>query len=149
MTNTETIINSLVQTLLPIIISALGSVLIAMSAYYANYFKQKAKSEQINRYIDLLDQTVYDVVIALNQTTVDKLKEASADGKLTPEEVQYLKEDAFNTITNILGLTGMNVLNLAFDDVNALIASKIQRTVREAHPVEEAKQGDSTEIHGL
>lgn len=121
----------IIQTILPLIASALGTVLIAATTYYANYFRQKAQSEKINRYIEQLESTVYDVVMSLNQTTVEKLKEASADGKLTPEEIDVIKSDARDTITKIIGVTGMNLLGLVFEDVDALIASKIERTVKE------------------
>lgn len=127
----ESTIGQVLEILIPIIATALGTVLINLANKYADMIKQKTKSEKIDRYVRLLNETVKDVVVSLNQTTVDKLKEAATDGKLTPEEIEMVKADAITTVTDILGITGVEVLALAFEDLNALIATKIEKAVRE------------------
>lgn len=130
----EVVVSTFVEVLVPIIATAVGTVLIALARNISIYLSKKTQSDLIDKYIKLLESTVIDVVQGLNQTTVSKLKEASSDGKLTPEEIESINEDAAMTIKNILGVEGMEILNTAFSDFDKLVASKIERAVLETKP---------------
>jgi hypothetical protein len=92
----------LYEGMLEVIIPVLGSVLTAAVtagiAAIARYFMRRTKSQTLRDYIDLLHGIVSDTVSSLMQTEVKALKEASADGKLDPEDVQCLKKLAIRTI---------------------------------------------------
>lgn len=132
------LMTAVLQILIPALITALGIVITALANNIAGYLKQKANSNLLNRYIDVLTDIVVDVVQSLNQTTVEDLKSAAADGKLTDEEINMISAKALDTVKTILGARGLEVLKIAFEDVDSLIASKIERAVREVKlPVEE------------
>ena len=133
---TEDNYNTLIQTLIPILITSLSGAIIAIAKYLTAYLEQRAKIElqasqaaTIERYLKRLNETVYDVVTALNQNTVDALKEAAADGKLTEEEKETVFKQAVETTKAIMGETGLSLLSLVFEDLNALIIAKIDATV--------------------
>lgn len=111
--------------------TALAGFLIKWLNAKAEAIKLKTKREELHKYIDLLDQTVSEVVVSLNQTTVDKLKEAAADGQLTIEEIQMIQKNAVDSVYAILGKEALNMLLLVYDDLDKLIAAKIEKVVVE------------------
>ena len=122
----------IIQVLVPVLLTALGTVVVALANNISQYLKQKANSNLLNRYIDTLNDIVFDVVMSLNQTTVAQLKLASTDGKLTAEEVNIISSKALESVKTILGIRGIEILKIAFEDIDALIANKIERAVVEA-----------------
>lgn len=121
-----------IQILVPLVATAVGSMLVALLGSVANYFRQQAKSASARKYVDLLDGIAREVVVGLNQTVVDKLKEASADGKLTPEEINSVSAQALETVKVILGVRGIAALQSIFNDIDSLIASKLEYAVVQA-----------------
>lgn len=108
----------------------------AVATFIITWFK--AKTEEINKnmenqtlksYIDILNCVVSDVVKSLNQTTVDNLRAAAADGKLTKEEGEKLKNDAVTQVYKIIGSHGIDVLKEVFTDLDSLIANKVEANV--------------------
>lgn len=135
---TSELFGTVMQILIPVLATAIGAVITAVAARVAAKLKEeseKIKEEKaaarVVHYINILEQTVVDVVKGLNQSTVSKLKEAAADGKLTPEEIEKVSADAKATIIAILGPTGIEILHMAFADINSLVALKIERVVGE------------------
>ena len=128
-------INSAMDTLLPIVATAIGSVITAVAAAagarWAAKIKEETKGKKLARHIKTLDDTVADVVRGMNQKTVAALKEKAADGKLTKEEIDSISVDARLQISAIMG-DGMDEIKSSFGDTDALIAAKIERAVGEA-----------------
>ena len=125
---------TIMQILIPIIATAIGTVITVYVKRWADVAKETKIGKETARYINLLEKTVYDVVQGLNQSTVQKLKEAAADGKLTPAEIEQVSTDAKLTILAIIGPKGIEVLSMAFADLQLLIACKIESTVLELKP---------------
>ena len=64
----------------------------------------KSKNIDItDKEIESIQNIVLKVVKYLNQTVVDKLKESSEDGKLTPEQANNVREEALQMIYELLG----------------------------------------------
>ena len=64
----------------------------------------KSKNIDItDKEIESIQNIVLKVVKYLNQTVVDKLKESSEDGKLTPEQANNVREKALHMIYALLG----------------------------------------------
>lgn len=64
----------------------------------------KSKNIDItDKEIESIQNIVLKVVKYLNQTVVDKLKESSEDGKLTPEQANNVREEALQMIYALLG----------------------------------------------
>jgi hypothetical protein len=85
---------------------------------------QIAKSQQlntINTAVDELTNAAETTVLELQQTVVDELKEASADGKLTQEEITNLGKLLLKGTLEKMSDSAMNVLKAANVDINAIV----------------------------
>ena len=85
---------------------------------------QIAKSQQlntINTAVDELTNAAETTVLELQQTVVNGLKEASADGKLTQEEITELGKLLLKGTLEKMSDSAMNVLKAANVDINAIV----------------------------
>ena len=85
---------------------------------------QIAKSQQlntINTAVNELTNAAETTVLELQQTVVDGLKEASADGKLTQEEITNLGKLLLKGTLEKMSDSAMNVLKAANVDINAIV----------------------------
>lgn len=92
----------------------------------AEELKQKAELEKYNKYIDMLNTTITNVVTATNQTYVNSLKE---QGKFDAEAQKEAFRRSYETIIGILGEEAQRYLNAAIGDLNAYITNSIERQV--------------------
>lgn len=92
----------------------------------AEELKQKAELEKYNKYIDMLNTTITNVVTATNQTYVNTLKE---QGKFDAEAQKEAFHRSYETIISILGEEAQRYLNAAIGDLNAYITNSIERQV--------------------
>jgi hypothetical protein len=67
------------------------------------------KSPKIS--LELLDETVMTAVKDLQQTVVDEIKAANADGKITDAEKLKIKDAALTNVKSYLGAKGTRVLS--------------------------------------
>lgn len=77
----------------------------------------------INAAVGELTTATETTVQELNQTVVEGLKEASADGKLTKDEIQHLGKLLLEGTMAKMSNAGINVLKAANVDINAIIVS--------------------------
>ena len=85
---------------------------------------QIAKSQQlntINTAVNGLTNAAETTVLELQQTVVDGLKEASADGKLTQEEITELGKLLLKGTLEKMSDSAINVLKAANVDINAIV----------------------------
>jgi len=85
---------------------------------------QIGKSQQlntINTAVDELIDAAETTVLELQQTVVDGLKEASADGKLTQEEITNLGKLLLEGTLKKMSDSGLGVLKAANVDINAIV----------------------------
>ena len=109
----ETIV-SVAANLAITLIGVLGAWLVA----------QIGKTQQlktINAAVSELTNAAETTVLELQQTVVDGLKEASADGKLTQDEISNLGKLLLEGALAKMSDSGINVLKAANVDVNAII----------------------------
>ena len=86
--------------------------------------KQQTDSELAKKYLDMLDNTITDCVIAMNQTYVNSLKQ---QGKFDSEAQKKAFTDVYNKVIAILGQDAIEYLNSAVGDLNEYISSKIEK----------------------
>ena len=86
----------------------------------------KAKNETTKKYIDLLDKTITDCVIATNQTYVEALKKA---GSFDIEAQKQAFQLTYDAVLAILTDDAQEYLNEAINDLNAYITNKIESQV--------------------
>lgn len=84
------------------------------------------------------EQTVYE----LQQTVVDDLKAASADGKLTQDEITVLGKKLLEGTLQKMSNSGIGVLKAANVDINAIVTGAGEALIARI------KAGQEEKIHG-
>lgn len=121
------IIETVVQifaALLLMLVSLLGTWLTAKLAKRTELANIAAATDEATR---VAQQTV----LELQQTVVDNLKAASADGKLTKEEIAELKELLLDGAMDKLSDTAKNMLTAAGVDISAVIRGAGEAFIRQ------------------
>ena len=121
------IIETVVQifaALLLMLISLLGTWLTAKLAKRTELANIAAATDEATR---VAQQTV----LELQQTVVDNLKEASADGKLTKEEIAELRELLLDGAMDKMSDTAKNMLTAAGVDISAVIRGAGEAFIRQ------------------
>lgn len=89
--------------------------------------QNKTDNDLLNKYIQMLTETINDCVVATNQTYVDALKDKNA----FDEEAQKIAfEKTSQAVLNILSQEAKDYLTEAFGDLNKYIDEKIEATVK-------------------
>lgn len=108
------------------ILGVLTTFLISWINSKKEALKQQTNSETVRKYIDMLNNTITDCVIAMNQTYVNSLK---LQGKFDAEAQKKAFNDVYNKVIAILGQDAIEYLNSAIGDLNEYITSKIEKEV--------------------
>lgn len=82
-----------------------------------------------------LDDAVLASVREVQQVTVDAIKEASADGKLSPDERAKVKQAALSSVKSHLGTKGLadlvKILGLEDGTIDSLISTRVEAAVHD------------------
>ena len=93
--------------------------------------KKQAKSETTKKYIEMLDDTIINCIIATNQTYVDALKKA---GSFDAEAQKQAFKLTYDAVMAILTDEAQMYLNEAIKDLNVYITNKIESGVVAVKP---------------
>lgn len=93
--------------------------------------KKQAKSETTKKYIEMLDDTIINCIIATNQTYVDALKKA---GSFDVEAQKQAFKLTYDAVMAILTDEAKTYLNEAIKDLNVYITNKIESGVVAVKP---------------
>lgn len=117
------------EILSPVLLAALTWV----AAKVAQFINAKVKNEYLRGALVRLDDAVLAAVREVQQVTVEAIKAASADGKMTPEERTQVKKAAIDAAKAHLGAKGlaelMKVLGLSGDAVEKLLSTRVEAAV--------------------
>lgn len=114
---TEVIIENAVK----IIAAALLMLIAVLGTYLTALAGKRAETANLHEALKALTDAAKTTVGELQQTVVDPLKEAAADGKLTPDEINYLRDMLVDkTKTKMLPAT-LGIINAAGADIEAII----------------------------
>ena len=126
------------EILSPLLLAALTWA----AAKLAQLIRAKVQNEYLKGVLVRVDDAVFTAVKDLQQTVVEQIKVASADGKITDDEKKQIKEKALGAIRSHLGTKGLaeaaNVLGLGGGALEGLLSSKVEAAVhdlRRATPV--------------
>ena len=102
-------------------------ILLAVLAIgFASLSKLLAKSQRMNHValaMNEMEAVVVAVVGELQQTTVDGLKAASDDGKLSKSDIEWLGRLLIDKAAKGMSESAVNTLNAAGDDIESMIHS--------------------------
>jgi hypothetical protein len=121
------------------IFQVLSPVLMAvvtwMAAKLAQLINARVKNEYLRGVLVRLDDAVMSVVREVNQVTVEAIKSASTDGRLTTSAREVIKNAALAAVKAHLGAKGLvelsRVLGLDTAAVDRMIGTRIEATVHD------------------
>lgn len=109
-------------------------VVSAAAIYFMTWIKakkqdllKKAKDETSKKYIEMVDKTISDCVLATSQTYVDTLKK---EGTFDAEAQKKAFQMTFDAVMAIITDDAKEYLNEATKDVGAYITNKIEAQVK-------------------
>ena len=92
----------------------------------AQELKAKTNNELYHKYIDMLEQTIINCVIATNQTYVEALKH---EGKFDGEAQKIAFQKTYDSVMAILSEDAKEYLNNAIGDLQTYIINQIEAQV--------------------
>lgn len=90
--------------------------------------KERANTELMTKYLNMLEITIVDCVKATNQTYVETLKDQNA---FDVEAQKHAFELTKSAVVQILSDEAKNYLTHAFGDLNTIINEKIEATIKD------------------
>ncbi|MBE5925597.1 MAG: hypothetical protein E7270_01195 [Lachnospiraceae bacterium] len=115
------------QVIILPLLGILTKYLVAWISAKTDELKQKKDNELYDKYLDLLETTITDCVIATNQTYVDTLK---AEGKFDAEAQKLAFQKTYEAIMAILTEDAKEYLIHAIGDFDAFVNAKIEANVK-------------------
>lgn len=103
------------------------------------FLSSRYRNNKLVQALILLDKIVIDVVKELNQTSVAELKKARADGKLTRDEAEQIKQKAIDLILTRLGINIIRELQRYMGPLVTLISTKIEAAVHDCKRASKTK----------
>ena len=108
------------------LLGILTAFLIAFISKKAQKLKATTDNELYHKYIDMLEQTIINCVIATNQTYVDALKR---EGKFDGEAQKIAFQKTYDSVMTILSEDAKTYLNEAIGDLQTYIINQIEAQV--------------------
>ena len=124
------VIAQIVSTLLVTLIGVLG-------AWLTSKLAKRVELSNSNRAKDELIAAAQQTVLELQQTVVEGMKEAAADGKLSEDEIASLGLMLLGKTKEKMSLPAIQLLEAAAVDVNAIIRGAGEALICEMHDDDE------------
>lgn len=97
-----------------------------LTGYLIDYIKTKTNSAKLDKYVDMLNDTITECVLATKQTYVETLKKnGNFDETAQKEAFEKTKE----AVMNILSADAKEYLTTVYGDLNAYVNQKIESEV--------------------
>lgn len=121
------ILNTAAQTLVPLVLTAL----VVTALFYLEKLMKKGKeatdSELVDKYLDMLQNTITDAVLATTQTYVDAMKKQN----MFDEEAQkHAFKLSYDAVMKVLTDDAKKYIESAVGDLETYITNKIEATVK-------------------
>lgn len=127
--------NTFLQILIQYVAEILALIIISAIGILGSYILKKIGShknlENIANATQQVIAAAQETVRRLQQTLVEAYKEAAADGKLTPEQIQELKDLTQEITLEQLGQPILDLLESAKIDVSALITNAAEAYINQ------------------
>ncbi|MBQ9612156.1 MAG: hypothetical protein IJV14_06150 [Lachnospiraceae bacterium] len=111
----------IIETLVSIAANLAITLIGVLGAWLVTKIGKQQQLNTINLAVEELTAAAEQTVLELQQTVVDDLKAASADGKLTQDEIRDLGKKLLEGSLQKMSASGINVLKAANVDINAII----------------------------
>jgi hypothetical protein len=111
----------IIETIVSILSNLAVTLIAVLGAWLVAQIGKAQELKTINAAVGELTNAAEQTVLELNQTLVTGLKEASADGKLTQDEIAMLGKKLLEGTLAKMSDSGIGVLKAANVDVNKII----------------------------
>ncbi len=119
----------LIGTAIEIVAAVVQAALLGLVALVFAWAKSNAKSTRLKSALEMLEKAANTTVAALQQTTVEKLKAANKDGKLTKKEIKDIGSEALSLVKQRMGAEARDVIEAAGLDLEDRIRAEIEATI--------------------
>ena len=123
--------NIIIETVVQIFAAMLLMLISLLGTWLTAKLAKRTELANIAAATDEATRVAQQTVLELQQTVVDNLKAASADGKLTEEEIAELKELLLDGAMDKLSDTAKNMLTAAGVDISAVIRGAGEAFIRQ------------------
>jgi hypothetical protein len=89
--------------------------------------KQKANNELATKYLDMLDVTIQNAVLATTQTYVESLKKA---GKFDAEAQKVAFKQTYDAVMKVLTADAIKYITMSIGDLETYVTNKIEADVK-------------------
>jgi len=138
--------NTMNTVIIETIVSVLANLAITLigvaGAWLVTQIGKTQQLNTINTAVGELTAAAEQTVYELQQTVVDDLKAASADGKLTQDEITVLGKKLLEGTLQKMSDSGIGVLKAANVDINAIVTGAGEALIARI------KAGQEEKIHG-
>lgn len=111
----------IIETIVSVAANLAVTFIGVLGAWLLAQIGRNQKLKTISTAVEELTNAAEQTVLELQQTTVDALKAASADGKLTQDEITDLGQKLLSGALAKMSDSGIEVLKAANVDINAII----------------------------
>lgn len=125
----EAIITVTAQVVASLLVTLIG----VFGAWLTSKIGKRVELTNINKAKDELIAAAQQTVMELQQTVVDKLKDAAEDGKLSNQEINELGTLLLKMTKEKMSLPSINVLVAAGVDIDALIRGAGEALINRMH----------------
>lgn len=129
----------IIETVVSVAANLAITLIGVLGAWLVAQIGRTQQLKTINAAVGELTNAAETTVMELQQTVVDGLKEASADGKLTQDEITNLGKLLLDGALAKMSDSGINVLKAANVDINAIVTGAGEALIAKI------KQGQVTE----
>ena len=110
-----------IETIVSVLANLAVTLIGVLGAWLLAQISKTQELKNINTAVEELTGAAEQTVLELQQTVVDGLKEASADGKLTRDEIERLGKLLLKGTLAKMSDSGIKVLKAANVDINAIV----------------------------
>lgn len=111
----------IIETVVSIIANLAVMLIAVFGTWLLMQIRKNEQLETVSSAVSELTAAAEQTVLELQQTVVEDLKTASADGKLTQQEIHSLGQKLLKGTLEKMSDSGISVLKAANVDINALI----------------------------
>ena len=126
---------SIVTQVVEVLVPAAGGLLLALVSWalmeLTRFVRGRTQSESINDALARVCYMVETTVAKLNQTVVDDLRAAAADGRISAEDAKAIRDRALAAVYLQLPDQVLEIAAKGVTDLTRFVEDRIERAVRE------------------
>lgn len=122
-----TVLNQIFELVVYPVLGIAGVYLTYLIRVKINELKQKTTDELANKYLNMLNDTIQNAVLATTQTYVDSLKQ---QGKFDEEAQKVAFGLTYDAVMKVLGDDAVEYLNEFISDIKTYITTKIEAEIK-------------------